>query len=426
MGWNDIKSRVYTPIITPEGIIEVLKSCMLKDGQNKSHSASIKMEGYKEPEHKGKEIDITEIEKTQFDLIRYMAKSLLTSCDENETNSYLSQFIPGWKEKNHEIDITIDELKRIIGLSDNQIKSILNRTSKVTNIDKFVDKVNNSVDFNKYAGTHMGDNPIYPFERAKYSKRIYFNTPRNNIDTYKFLSLYIKQCIDRRIPFDMKAFGSEEHTNDQLDGTVLYSNNDFFDAHLDIVQKIIEENPELVNTFGTPIYTGGSVKDKNGNFYYSVAAGIPENGSASYNMHIDKIINSAYLISCGKLIKQYFPVIAKEFRELDDETKDIIEKLNKLDEYSPLEILNITTGANREVRESIRKLGYTIITFKQETSSQKESEEIMKKLKSNFLGNFKLMSSILKYRDKNHTEVPIYQDASFMEYAKSHETREEI
>ncbi len=425
MGWYDIKNKISTPIITSDGITEILKSCLLKDGQNKIHSASIKMDNYKRPEHK-EEVDESEVKKIQFNLIRYMAQSLLKDCDLSKPNLYISKIMPGWKEKNPELDITVNELKRIILLSDNQIESILNRNQKVTNIDKFIYKVNTSIDFNKYNGTHMGNNPIYPFRRTQYSKRIYFNTPRNNIATYKFLSLYIKQCIDKRIPFDMKAFGSEEHEIEQLDGTVLYSNNEFFEDHLDIIQKIIKENPELMSSFGTPIYTGGSVKEKNGTCYYSVAAGIPENGSASYNKHIDRVINSAYLISCCKLIKQYFPVIAKEFRELNDETKDIIEKLNKLNEYSPLEILNSTIKLSKETKKNIRQLGYRIITFKQQSSSQKESEEIMDKLKTSFLSNFKLMSSLLKFRDKNHTETPIYQDADFIEYDRNHKERQEV
>jgi len=424
MGWSEIKKRISMPIFSNDGITEILKSCMLENGQNKKHSASIKMKDYKEPEHKEEKIEEHEIKRIQYDIIRYMANSLINDFKMNESNSHISNFITGWKEKNPEIDITIDELKRITMLSDNQITSLLNREPKVTNIDKFLNKVNNCVDFSKYVGTHMGDNPVYPFQREKYSKRIYLNTPRNNIDTYNFLSLYIKKCIDKRIPFDMKAFGSEEHETDQLDGTVLYSNNNFFEKHLEIIQSIIKENPEIMSSFGTPIYTGGSVLEADGNCYYAVTAGIPEKGSASYNMHIDKTINSAYLISCGKLIKKFFPVIAKEYRELDDETKSVIEKLNKLDDYSSLEILNITTLSSRKIRENIRDLGYKIITFKQKNSSQRESEQIMDSLKDDFSHNFTLISSLLKFRDKNHINIPIYQDESFLELDRKHEIGE--
>ena len=113
MGWYDIKNKISTPIITSDGITEILKSCLLKDGQNKIHSASIKMDNYKRPEHK-EEVDESEVKKIQFNLIRYMAQSLLKDCDLSKPNLYISKIIPGWKEKNPELDITVNELKRIM------------------------------------------------------------------------------------------------------------------------------------------------------------------------------------------------------------------------------------------------------------------------------------------------------------------------
>ena len=143
MGWNSIKSKISTPCMTSDGITQILKSCMLDDGQNKSHSASLKINGYEEPKHNMEKVDENEVKKIQFDLIRYMAHSLLENCDSMESNSYVSKFIHGWKEKNPKIDITIKDLKKIAEMTDNEIEKRLNRTNRITDIDRFIEVLKN-------------------------------------------------------------------------------------------------------------------------------------------------------------------------------------------------------------------------------------------------------------------------------------------
>ncbi len=48
---EDILSTVYVPIDNQKGRIKIIESCLRKDGQNKYHSRSLKLDDYREPRH---------------------------------------------------------------------------------------------------------------------------------------------------------------------------------------------------------------------------------------------------------------------------------------------------------------------------------------------------------------------------------------
>lgn len=431
MGWKEVKRRISLPILTPDGITAMIDSCIEKHGMNKTHSRSIVMYGYKNPVDNEESVSEVEIEKIKFGIIKHMAQSLLRDCDIGDSSKTISQFISGWEEKNSGLDVTIEELQEIATMSDEDIKkSIIEKSDD--NIGHFISKTyKTSCNFEN---DHNGKNPIYPFEETSdtekntltgYNKRLYLNPPHNNISTYKFLAEYIKKCIDRRIPFDMKGFGSQDYIPGELDGMILYSSNKHFDYHLECLEEVIKENPEIMKTFGSPIYTGARVNDENGEVYYTIGAGFPcTHRGRTYNGYIDSAINMTYLTSSAKLIKQYFPLILTEYRKLDEETKNLILKLNSLEKCSAEELRRIETLEFKEQKDTIRELAYKIITHKKEKGTEQEQEEVMGKLKATFSNNFKVICSALKFNDKTHINTPIYKDDSFLDFERQIRARD--
>ncbi len=358
----------------------------------------------------------------------------MKDCDTLDLTKKISDFIPGWNEENN---ITVAELQEIASITDAQMKELIEDKNIKTNIGNFVKNVyDTSCDLEE---EHNGADPIYPFEKTMYyeinsyggyNKRIYLNPPLKNITTYKFLSEYIKKCIDRRIPFDMKGFGSLKHGETSLDGTILYSSNKYFDSHLECLEEVIKENPDLMNTFGTPIYTGAMVKDKNNRTYYTIGAGLPcqirppYNISlpSTYNDYIDRAINLTYLISSAKLIKQYFVRVLHQYKELDEDTKLLINKLSNPENCSAEELINI---GNLNQMEEIRKMSYYIISQKKEHGTKQEQQDVMDRLRTTFSNNFKMVCSVLKFKDKDHIQTSIYQDESFINFEKTIRALEE-
>ena len=229
MGWKDIKKRIDVPILTYEGISKMIESCLKDEGMNDQHSNTIMMNGYKEPINDEKSVSKIEIEKIKFDIIRYMVQSILKDCDTSDLTKTISDFIPKWDKEN---DLTVAELQEISSKTDAQIKELIEDKTIKTNIGNFIKQV--YMRFCDIEEEHNGAYPIYPYEKANnkgkntiwgYNKRIYLNPSLKNISTHKFLAEYIKKCIDRRIPCDMKGFGSFRHSETELDGMVLYSSN---------------------------------------------------------------------------------------------------------------------------------------------------------------------------------------------------------
>ena len=430
MGWKDIRKRTVVPILTPDGISKMIESCLKKEGRNTTHSRTITMNGYKEPINDEKSVSETEIEKIKFDIVRYMAQSILRDCDASDLTKTISDFIPKWDKKN---DLTVAELQEIVAKTDAQMKELIEDKTIKTNIGNFIKNVYiTSCDLKE---EHNGENPIYPFEKTMnnekntlwgYNKRIYLNPSLKNISTYKFLAEYIKKCIDRRIPFDMKGLGSTTHSETELDGMILYSSNKYFNSHLECLEEVIRENPDLMSTFGTPIYTGAMVKDTNDRPYYTIGAGFPcEYKVCTYNDYIDSSINLTYLISSAKLIKQYLPLVLAQYRELDADTKLLINKLNNLEQCSAEELQKIEAKIEagdpilKEQKRIIREMSYKIISHKKEQGTKQEQQEVMGKLRTTFSNSFKMVCSALKFKDKDHIQTPIYQDESFIDFEKT-------
>lgn len=92
-----------------------------------------------------------------------------------------------------------------------------------------------------------------------YDYRIYIN---NNLceDCILFLSEYIKKCIERGIPYNMKGL---EHVDvdasNRKDGTVLYINHENFLKHVKVLKEIVAEHPEILKSIGQGLYLGAKI-----------------------------------------------------------------------------------------------------------------------------------------------------------------------
>ena len=441
MSWNEIKDRIHEPIMEPRMIEAILRSCMKKDGKNMKHSRTIKMEDYVEPINDESSIDEDTIEGFKYDIIRYMAQSLLKDVPPEDRARWASP-ISNYMDLDGFDRVLVGDLVRISQMSNDRIAKLLNEKSGINSCVDFIKEVYRSCcDFE---AEHNGANPPYHVKKASseeknslwgYNKRIYLNRPRKNISTYRFLLEYIKKCIDARIPFDTKGFGSFSHGEDSLDGMILYSNNHYFDEHIDILEQVIKENPELIDTFGTPISTGGMVIGKDGNYHYAIASGMPLGGKndagefvpGTYNDYIDYAINFTYTVACSKLIQENMPLLRSigESSLSEDELMEAIKFFGNIEEVPShnlrKSIFNIR--ANEKQKENamkIRELAYKVIDFKEMTGKE---DIVMKKMKEYFSGNFRMVCSVLKFNDKDHLDTPIYQDESFIDFVEEHESK---
>ena len=242
-----------------------------------------------------------------------------------------------------------------------------------------------------------------------YSKRIYMNLPKNHNVAYRFGELFIKKCIDRRIPFDMKLFGALG--SGLLDNTILYSKNAYFKDHIEIIEEIMKEHPEYKQYMGSPIYTAGRVKDRDGECYYALSNGgechygFARRRAYTYNDLVDFVVNSAYLYTCMEIIKENFAYFANKF-----DKKTINEMYSIMNSPKGMETVMAFDKSfefNDKVIDEVRKF----VDYKKETGNDRE---VKTKMCLKMYKNIKDFKSIIIFGDLDHKEVPMYKNKSFL------------
>ena len=214
----------------------------------------------------------------------------------------------------------------------------------------------------------------------KYTKRIYLNLPLNNV-AVEFLTLYKIKCIEKGIPSKMKGMGSSGYDDGDLDTTILYSNDYYLMDHVNILEEIIKERPDLINNFGSPVISGARVMSENGDCYYTVSSGLLADETS--NTYYDKL----YKISFAFLCSQY------------------LNTENKLD------IPSLCSIKNSELNEYINRL---LSSLDQKTKVQIVDDGHYQQIVCQ-------VSSYLRFGDFDHLEVPLYQDSIFANYIKNDE-----
>ncbi len=213
-----------------------------------------------------------------------------------------------------------------------------------------------------------------------YEARIYLNTCNSPYgsteDTLKFLSIYIKKCIEREIPFQMKGDRGGSGKG-QLDTTVFYTSNKYLTQNMEVLDEIAREYPELVEKFGSPVVSGVR------NNYYTVSTGgvlvnctnqgpsdhydIGEQVSSlayggTINDHLDKVCLRAFIRSCG----QYILDLSKLSNSFKVEVQAILgenyeEELRQMansdDNFSKYTKYNDTTKTNiKNLSQIVKKM----------------------------------------------------------------------
>ena len=151
-----------------------------------------------------------------------------------------------------------------------------------------------------------------------YDYRIYLNAP-NSADRIKFFEIYIKKCIERGIPWTIKPDSSPK-TKDKV---VIYVMDQFFDETIEVLEEIKEENPELIDLFGSPIPTGVNYS------YYAITHNGGPTRNATYNKWVDHKIKMAfyYAISNQMISNSEF------YDSLTEEEKALVNATANVDSY---------------------------------------------------------------------------------------------
>lgn len=83
------------------------------------------------------------------------------------------------------------------------------------------------------------------------SIRIYFNPPAG-LTRYEFLYTYIIKCLDKNLTYYMK--GNDKSSHLFADGAIFYVPIEDLEQHLEILEEIKKEHPEIISKFGSPRY----------------------------------------------------------------------------------------------------------------------------------------------------------------------------
>lgn len=301
--------------------------------------------------------------------------------------------------------ISKEVLERLKVLSDNQLIDIcLNGNQSILGASIILDIYNKQTDFNNEhngLGSYLVDG-LESGGIVAGTKRVYLNSP-NSIQRYKFLYLFIKECIKQRIPFDMKGSGTYSSASENKDRTILYSDEKNFLKHISIVDSIMKENPDIEVAFGSPIISGGRVKNKRGESKYAITSCAPlgQDKATTHNSYFDICLKTAMISFLSEKLLE----------------KNISLESIDLKYYSQIEQmwLNGKTYIDRKSYLLLFEKGIEIL----------QREGINQNDINKFRDNVKKSSSYLRFKDFSHTEVPIYMDKIFYNQFSQTKTQED-
>lgn len=410
--------NIVVPIIQDENIQSIIDSCMVKEGLNKNHSRTIKPINYQKPVEGPltKESEKHLLLAINIEVLKYYCSKCLYEI--NKSNGNLSdlviKYVPNFSNK----EINGYDLQRIINSSENDFLKIINRKC-TTPYEMFIysNIINNSIEeehcsnFSLYSIPSISDETeeLYGWgpDSHKYSKRIYMNLPAHSTMTYKFGVTFIERCIDKNIPFDMKLTGALGHSINELDSTIFYSRNAYFEEHIKILRDILKDYPEYKRFFGSPITTAGNIIEDDSKSFIAIS----HSGNCFYsrmgqtfNDTSNTVINMTYIYSCCKLIKYYYAYfINKLDRETLTEIKIVLNNELSIDTFDLL----------KKIETPVRKAVYEFNNYK------KNSNETIDFLLGDYIKeNINTFSSLVNFGDLDHKDYPMYEDKSFTPFHK--------
>lgn len=262
------------------------------------------------------------------------------------------------------------------------------------------------------ANVGTASNTLYTKQQFKYpynKYRIYLNAPTGKAKV-EFLEKYICKCIENRIPYHMTNFNNIEDFADtnELNSTILFATKENLEKTIQILEQLKQENPELINGFGTPNPTTLQLS------YYGITRDGSQNSSnlffntplISYGEFANKVILLANYSLCCNVIKNN----SRIFNSLSKKEQQQIEKFESfnfecsLTEFEKTYLKNLNEQT-KNIRNIIQK-NPAIFT------ELRNNEQMW----SEFENRLKLASSYCAFGDLEHTNVPIALDEQFYDY----------
>ena len=409
---NDLNIKI--PILQEENIQGIIDSCIKKDGLNRRHSRTIEPLKYRQPV-KGtlsKEKEDKLAQNISIDIFKYYCNKCLKILNKNKCD--LSKPVVSFINNFNNDEIIGYDLIKISKCSNEELLKIINKPC-ITPYEKFLyAKLKpNKINAERYDSSFLYkdlkkddvEEEAYGFN-PHYSKRIYMNLPQSSSISYKFAITFIERCIDKDIPFNMKLFGSFSHSENDLDSTIFYSKNAYFEEHIKILREILNDYPEYKQFIGSPITTAGNIIEDDNRSYLAIShsgyTAYYGKCGKTYNDTSDEIINMAYVYSCCKIIKYYY---AYFINKLDQNTlKEIKVILNNELSTDSIEQL-------RKIEEPVRKAIYEFYNNK-----KSNYESIDYTLGEHIKENITSFSSIINFGDLEHKDYPIYENTGFKKF----------
>jgi len=390
MTFLELMERIECNILTDESIFNIFEIFIKTKDVGTTRMYSFKTDKTALDEES---VDYSEILAYRIDLVKEYIKAM---CEDKYREKLLGQ--DGNK-------ISKEVLEKLKDLSDEQLIDIcLNGNQSILGASIILDIYNKQTDFdNEHNG--LGSYLVDGLESGGIvagTKRIYLNSP-NSIQRYKFLYLFIKECIKQRIPFDMKGSGTYSSASENKDRTILYSDEENFLKHISIVDLIMKENPDIEASFGSPIISGGRVKNEQGESKYAITSCAPlgQDKPTTHNSYFDICLRTAMISFLSEKLLE----------------KSISLESIDLKYYSQIEQmwLDGKTTMDRKSYLSLFEKGIEILQRYGITQND------LHRLRD----NIKKSSSYLRFRDFSHTEVPIYMDKIFYEQFSQTKTQED-
>ncbi len=248
-------------------------------------------------------------ESSDFDYLSYQAKLIhqIISIYLDKINNYCVD------DLNSEINnLTEEQYGMIAELTEEDIYNYLNDNYELD--EYLIDFINFAITTTDLRTEHIGTNELSLFktndEDDKYT--IYLNGPER--ETVNVLNEYIKRCIKENISYNMTGLWSGK---DYTDRSLLYASDNDLDIKLNILDKIEEEHPSWIESFGHPIYSSATR-----NSYYGIS--LTNINDVNYNDLFNSVCEVAYYRTIAKI------VINKVEKETD---KDIINDFIELNDY---------------------------------------------------------------------------------------------
>ena len=254
----------------------------------------------------------------------------------------------------------------------------------------------------KFNSDHIGDIDVLPYtpteqkteHSSPYDYRLYFNPPYGETRS-QFITEYIKKCIDRKIPYNMKGFeGSKES---KIDSMVFYTHEEYLADVLEILEEIKTERPELVEAMGTPITSGVNYEN-----YYSLAHKGRPKTAQTFNDIVQYSMSWAMSITCAQYL------ITEKYEELSSEDKSYLQR------YLNFDCADFA-GKNRP--DKIAVFSYSNFKFSEFFSqsalaSLASNPEFISALRENYL----TIQSLYNFKDTEHKNMPPCLSKEFFEH----------